>query len=136
MRRLIVLSVLAAATLTALPALASPTIRLVIIHFVQGCHVWGTVDSQPLGPTRTIVVARGARVQIRVNCPMTFDLTQVAGPRIAGGTGRIYPGTVRAVTFVRAGVYRFQAVNVQSSSELGLQTMGADNVLVLTVRVR
>jgi hypothetical protein len=136
MRRLVLLCVLAVATLTAPPALAAPTIRLAIIHFVQGCHVWGTVDSQPLGPTRTIVLTRGAQVQIRVNCPMTFDLTQVAGPRIAGGTGRIYPGTVRTVTFARAGVYRFQAVNVQSSSELGLQTMGADNTLVLTVRVK
>jgi hypothetical protein len=128
--------VLVAAALTAPPALASPTVRLAIIHFVQGCHVWGTVDSQPLGPTRTVVLARGSRVQIRINCPMTFDVTQVAGPAIAGATGRIYPGTVRTLTFAHAGVYRFQAVNVQSSTELGLQTMGADNTLVLTVRVK
>ena len=136
MRRLLPLLLLLGASVAAPTALASPTVRLTIIHFVQGCHVWGTVDSQPLGPTRTIVLARGSRVQIRVNCPMTFELTQVAGPSVAGGTSRIYPGTVRTVTFARAGVYRFQAVNVQSSSELGLQTMGADNTLVLTVRVR
>jgi len=135
MRRLLPLLLLVGASVAAPTALASPTVRLTIIHFVQGCHVWGTVDSQPLGPTRTISVHRGTRVQIRVNCPMAFDFTQVAGPKLDLGATRTYPGTVRAVVFTRTGVYRFRAVNVQSSTDAGLQTIGSDNVLFLTVRV-
>jgi len=37
---------------------------------------------------------------------------------------------------VRKGVYRLKAVNVESSAQQGLQTLGPDNTLVLTVRVR
>jgi len=135
MRRLLIPCVLVALGVSAAPALASPTVRVTIIHFVRGCHVWGTVDSQPLGPTRTIAVHRGTRLQIRVNCPMAFDFTQVAGPQIDLGASRTYPGTVRTIVFAHPGVYRFQAVNVQSSTDAGLQTIGSDNVLVLTVRV-
>jgi hypothetical protein len=103
---------------------------------VQGCHVWGTADGQPTGPNRTIVVKRGTRLEIRINCPMSFDFTQLSGPKLALGDARTYPGTARTIRFVRTGVYRLQAVNVESSEQQGLQTLGPDNTLVLTVRVR
>ena len=38
--------------------------------------------------------------------------------------------------FRKAGVYRLTAKNVQSSAEVGLQTLGPDNTLTLTVVVR
>jgi hypothetical protein len=123
--------------IVALPAVAaSSTVRLEIVHALHGCHVWGTGDSQPLGPSRTIAVRKGTRLEIRVNCPMAFDFTQLAGPKLDLGDPRTYPGTVRAIVFARAGVYRLQAVNVQHSEDVGLQTLGPDNTLVLTVRVR
>lgn len=94
------------------------------------------MDSRPLGPSRTIAVRRGTRLEIRVNCPMSFDFTQLAGPKLDLGDPRTYPGTVRTIVFEHAGVYKLQAVNVQHSDDLGLQTLGPDNTLVLTVRVR
>jgi len=136
MRRLVLLVVLAAGAAFAPAAVASPTLRLTIVHFVQGCHVWGTADGQPTAPNRTIVVRHGTRLEIRINCPMSFDFTQLSGPKLALGDPRTYPGTARTIRFVRKGVYRLKAVNVESSAQQGLQTLGPDNTLVLTVRVR
>jgi hypothetical protein len=42
---------------------------------------------------------------------------------------------VRTLVFAKKGVYRIQATNVESSEQMGMTTIGADNVLVLTVRV-
>ena len=67
---------------------------------------------------------------------MSFDFTQVSGPKLALGDPRTSPGTARTFRFARKGVYRFKAVNVESSAQQGLQTLGPDNTLVLTVRVR
>ncbi len=120
---------------TGAAAVASPTVRLTIVHVVQGCHSWGDVASNALGPSRTIAVKRGTRLQIRMNCPMSFDFAQLAGPALALGDPRSYPGTVRTIVFAKKGVYKLQATNVESSEQMGMTTIGADNVLVLTVRV-
>lgn len=130
------LVVAGAAGVLAPAAVASPTVRLAIVHVVQGCHVWGTVDSQPLGPTHTVVLKRGSRLEIRVNCPMSFTFSQLSGPKLPLGDRRTYAGTARTILFTRAGVYELRAVNVESSEQLGMATLGPDNVLVLTVRVR
>jgi hypothetical protein len=135
-KRLALLLVLGAVGTIAPAAVASPTVRLAIVHVVQGCHVWGTVDSKPLGPTRTIVLKRGTRLEIRINCPMSFDFSQLSGPKLQLGSPRTYAGTARTITFVRAGIYRLQAVNVESSEQMGMATLGPDKVLHLTVRVR
>lgn len=135
-KRLALLLVLGAAGTLAPAALASPTVRLAIVHVVQGCHVWGTVDSKPLGPTRTIVLKRGAHLEVRINCPMSFDFSQLSGPKLRLGSPRTYAGTARTITFDRAGIYRLQAVNVESSEQMGMATLGPDNVLHLIVRVR
>jgi hypothetical protein len=136
MKRLALLLSLAAAGVLAPAAAASPTVRLAIVHVVQGCHVWGTADSEPLGATRTVMLKRGQRLQIRINCPMSFDFTQVAGPKLELGNQRTYPGTVRTIVFTKAGVYKLKAVNVESSGQMGMATLGPDNTLLLTVRVR
>ncbi len=120
---------------TGTAAVVSPTVRLTIVHVVQGCHSWGDVASNALGPKRSIAVKRGTRLQIRVNCPMSFDLVQLAGPTLALGDPRLYSGTARTIVFAKKGVYKLQATNVESSAEMGMTTLGADNVLVLTVRV-
>jgi len=117
-------------------AVVSPTVRLTIDHIVEGCHSWGTAESEPLGPTRTIVVRRGTRLQIRVNCPMDFVFSQTAGPKLALGDPLTHTGTVRTIVFRKAGFYKLRATGAQTSEQLGLQTLGTDNVLVLTVRVK
>jgi hypothetical protein len=105
------------------------------MHVVEGCHVWGTNDSQPLGPKRKISLGRGSKLVIRDNCSMSFNFSQVAGPKLHLGDPRTYPGTTRTIVFRRAGLYRLKATNVESSQDMGLQTLGPDNTLVLTVRV-
>ncbi len=138
MRKLLLGLVLAAAAIgvpTGAAAVASPTVRMTIVHFVQGCHVWGDVSGSPQSPTRTLAVKHGTRLQIRVNCPMSFNFVQLAGPKVALGDPLSQPGTVRTIVFAKKGVYRFQATNVETSEQQGLQTLGPDNVLRLTVRV-
>jgi hypothetical protein len=134
-KRLLVATVLGC-TLTLVPsAAASPTVRLAILHVMRGCHVWGTQDSRPLGATRTLVIKPGTKLEIRINCPMAFDVVQLAGPKVIDPS-RWQTGTSHTIRFARRGLYKLQAVNVQSSEEMNLQTMGSDNALLLTVRVR
>jgi len=115
---------------------ASPTVRLALIHALRGCHVWGTADSRSLGVSHTVELKRGGRIEIRVNCPMAFAIKQLAGPKLALGGSPWQPGTAHTLVFAKPGLYRLRAVNVQSSEEMGLQTLGPDNVPVLIVRVR
>jgi hypothetical protein len=114
---------------------ASPTLRMDIVHVVRGCHVWSTAKGQA-GPAAKVTLKPGTRLQIRVSCPMDFDFRQIAGPKLFLGDPRTHTGTVRTIVFKKAGVYRLTATNVQSSTEMGLQTLDADNTLRLTVVVR
>jgi hypothetical protein len=66
---------------------------------------------------------------------MSFNFVQLAGPKVALGDPLSQPGTARTIVFAKKGVYKFKATNVQTSEEQGLQTLGPDNVLRLTVRV-
>lgn len=116
-------------------AVASPskTVALQIVHTVRGCHVWQS--SHDLGPAGVLRLKRGDRVQLRVSCPMDFKLTQVRGPKLRLGDPVMHTGTSRTIVFAKTGVYVISAVNLQSSTDMGLQTLGPDNTLTLTVRV-
>lgn len=94
------------------------------------------LGSRQLGPSAIVTVKPGTKLKLRVSCPMDFDFMQVAGPKVALGGSRFYAGTTRVLTFKKAGVYRFAARNVQTPEEVGLQTLGDDNSLKLTIRVR
>ena len=116
-------------------AAASPTVRMAIVHTVSGCHVWQT-GTTTRGPATKVTLKRGTRLELRATCPMDFDLFQVAGPKLALGAPRMYAGTTRTLVFRKPGVYRLTAKNVQSSEQQGLQTLGQDNTLTLSVVVR
>ncbi len=115
-------------------AASTPSFRMSIVHYVRGCHVWKTTGLR--GTKATVTVKRGTRVEIRLSCPMDFDFRQLRGPRLVLGNPRTSAGTSRTIVFRRAGTYVLIARNVQSSAEQGLQTLGADNVLSLTVVAR
>ena len=136
MRKLALLVFVSAAVVLVPAAAASPTVRLTLIHVMRGCHVWGTADGQPYAAQKTVTVKRGTRVEVRISCPMAFDVTQVAGPSLGIGTQRWETGTSHAFVFKKVGVYKLKAVNVQSSAEMNLQTLGPDNNPLLVVRVR
>ncbi len=117
----------------AVAAAASPTtVKLAILHVLRGCHVWNVSKA----PAVKLTLKVGDRLASRPTCPMHFDFRQVGGPRLAFGDPRVLAGTSRVVVFRRPGVYRRPATNVQTSADVGLQTLGADNVLTLTVIVR
>ena len=111
------------------------TVSMSIVHVLRGCHFWA-LGSKQLGPSAIVTVKPGTKLKLRVTCPMDFDLTQVAGPKVALGGTRFYAGTTRVITFKKVGVYRFAAKNVQTSDEVGLETLGDDNALRLTIRVK
>lgn len=139
MRRLLpwlLAAVAAVAVPTAAAAAVSPRVRLTIVHVVKGCHSWGTVDSVATAPTQKLTVRRGTRIDIRVNCVMDFLFSQTRGPKLPLGDPLTHSGTVRTIVFRKPGVYRLRAVSPKSAEESGLQTLGPDNVLVLTVTVR
>jgi hypothetical protein len=115
-------------------AASTPSFRMSIVHYVRGCHVWKTTGLR--GAKTTVKVKRGTRVEIRLSCPMDFEFRQLRGPRLALGNPRTSAGTSRTIVFRRAGTYVLVATNIQSSAEQGLQTLGADNVLSLTVVAR
>jgi len=73
---------------------------------------------------------------MRVSCPVDFEFSQTAGPKVDLGEGRTLAGTTRRILFRRPGIYKLVAKNVQTSTEAGLQTFGEDNALSLTVRVK
>lgn len=108
-------------------------IVLTIVHTVNGCHVWQT--NRDLGPRATLSLHRGQAVQLHVTCPMNFSLVQVSGPKLALGGPVVYTGTQRTIRFAKKGVYVLRGTNLQSSAQVGLQTLGPDNTLTLTVRV-
>jgi hypothetical protein len=114
-------------------ATPSKTVQLAIIHTVSGCHIWQTAHAH--GPSTTLKLKRGDKITLRVSCPMDFQLVQVKGPRLSLGDSTLHTGTQRTITFSKRGVYVLQARNVQSSAAMGLQTLGPDNSLRLTVTV-
>ena len=112
----------------------SKTVRLTIVHTVEGCHVW--VSDHTLGANAALKVKPGTKVVVRVSCPMNFTVTQRRGPALKLGDPTFYTGTQRTIVFSRRGVYVISAVNIQSSEQMGLQTLGPDNQLTLRVIVR
>ena len=109
---------------------AAQTVRLTIQHVVQNCHVW-----KGRGTSTRVTVKRGARIVIRSDCPMDFDLAQVNGPKVALGGPRLYTGQSKTLAFRKAGTYRFTVTNVQIPEDRGLVVLGQANVLGLTVVV-
>jgi len=114
-------------------ATPSKTVTLKIIHAVSGCHVWQTTHT--LGASGTLTLRSGGKIVLRVNCPMDFTITQVRGPKLAFGDPTFHTGTTRTLVFVKRGTYVLRAVNLQTSEQQGLQTLGPDNILNLTVKV-
>ena len=104
---------------------------LEIKHYVRGCHVFAKNER----PSVKLTLRKGDRIQLVDHDVMDFDIRQAAGPRVGLGDPRIRRSEVRTLAFRRAGLYRFEARNVQTSGELGLQTLGPDNTLQIVVRV-
>lgn len=144
MKRWLLVVVAVVALFAAAPggtAVGVATVRLVIAHVLEHCHVW-TIAPKPLGAYRTlgasarITIRPGTRLVIRSDCPMDFDFVQTGGPPLRLGDPRTYAGTSRTIVFAKAGVYRLTATNVQTPEERGLTVLGEPNTLKLAVTVK
>jgi hypothetical protein len=120
------------ATLVAVAA-PSKTVQLVIVHTVSGCHIWQSAHAH--GPTTALRLKKSDRITLHVTCPMDFQLVQVKGLRLALGDATLHTGTQRTIVFSQRGVCVLRATNVQSPADMGVQTLGPDNSLRLTVTV-
>jgi hypothetical protein len=144
MKRWLVVAVAVAALVSAAPggtAVGAATLRLVIVHVFEHCHVWTVAPSQlgayrTLGASARLSVRPRTRVVIRSDCPMDFDFSQTGGPRLHLGDPRTYAGTSRVIVFTKPGVYRLTATNAQTPEERGLTVLGEPNTLKLTVTVK
>ena len=114
-------------------AAPSKTVQLAIVHTVSGCHIWQGTHSH--GPATVLKLKQGDKITVHVTCPMDFTLVQLKGPRLVLGDPTLHTGTQRTIRFAKRGVYILQATNIQSSADMGLQTLGPDSSLRLTVTV-
>jgi hypothetical protein len=132
MRRVIIaLAALVAGLVAVQVGAARPATVLEIKHHFRGCHVFSTNDL----PAITARLRKGDRIKLVDHDPMDFEITQTAGPRIPLADPQLRRSEVRLLVFRKVGLYRFRATNVQSSEELGLQTLGPDNTLTIVIRV-
>jgi plastocyanin len=140
-KRTIRLAPFALAALAAL-ALASGapargTTTITISHHMQGCHVW-SVNSGPQRPNLSVVIAPGSTLRFVNNDVMPHKLIQTAGPKLRV----VHPGmnkmaSTSTIKLTQKGVYRFTTKAGEDYKwAASMKTVGEDNVLHLTVRVK
>jgi len=128
---------------------ASKHATLAIRHQLRGCHAW-SVNGGAYKASQTVVIHRGGWVSVTNNDVMPHKLVETSGPavafsRLTAGTGmglkRTFApamlgrmGAAAKISFSRAGVYEFTTKPGEDYMK-GMKTIGADNVLKLTVVV-
>jgi plastocyanin len=134
----------AALTLAALAALAvtsaapaGGTATVTIMHQMRGCHSW-SINSGPFKPSLSISVSAGTVVRFTNNDVMPHELVQAAGPKMRLAHPNMSKvGASATVKLTQKGVYRFTTKAGEDYAWAGSpKTVGADNVLHLTVRVK
>lgn len=119
---------------SSLAATGSPsrTVKLMIVHVQSGCHTWSTGKMQP--PEMSLALHRGDRLSVGNVDVDAHRLVQSAGPKLRF-MATMMTGKGTAITFSKAGVYRFRTVVVEMPGMPDVKTSGRDHNLVLTVRV-
>jgi len=151
MRRfLLPLAVVAVALAVVAPATAKPAVSVTIRHQTKGCHAW-SVNGGAYTAAHTLHAKRGTVLTIKNLDIMPHQLVQQAGPRLAfvnlrapahamGLKGPYKPGDMAKMgastrlVLVKAGTYRFTTRGGEDYVK-GVETIGEDNVLELTVVV-
>jgi plastocyanin len=134
----------AALTLAALSALvvssaapAGGTGTITIRHQTRGCHSW-SFNSGPFKATQSITVKAGTVLRFTNNDVMPHRLVQAAGPKLRlAHPSMIKMASSATVKLTQRGVYRFTTKPGEDYAWAGtMKTVGEDNVLHLTVRVK
>lgn len=156
MKNTLIISIVAALALVvasaAVGSSASSHSALVIRHQLRGCHAWA-VNGGVFKPSQTVALRRGDWISVTNNDVMPHKLIEISGPALTitrlspgmagegmGLKGTFAPamlarmGAAAKLTFAKAGVYRF-TTKPGEDYMAGMKTIGADNVLKLTVVV-
>ena len=134
-------AVLALAALSALAvtsaAPAHSTATVTIRHQTRGCHSW-SFNSGPFKASQAITLRVGTVLRFTNNDVMPHKLVQAAGPKMQ----LVHPKMIKmassaTVKLTQKGLYRFTTKPGEDYAWAGtMKTVGEDNVLHLTVRVK
>jgi hypothetical protein len=150
-RSMSILATAGAALLLAAPAGSSAGATLVIRHQTRGCHAW-SLNGGPYEASQRVALPRDSTLVVVDNDVMAHKLVRTSGPAVTmrktGTTGMMdvshefkgpgvmaHMGAAVAVTFAKAGTYRFTTKAGEDYMK-GMKTIGEDNVLRLAVVVR
>ena len=130
------LAALAALVVTS-AAPAGGTATIAIRHATRGCHSW-SMNSGPFKASLSISVGAGTVVRLTNNDVMPHTLIQTSGPKVRLTHPKmIKMASSATVKLTRKGVYRFTTkVGEDYAWAASMKTIGEDNVLRLTVRVK
>jgi plastocyanin len=130
------LAALAALTVTS-AAPAGGTATIAIRHQMRGCHSW-SFNSGPFKASLAVNVRAGTVLKFTNNDVMPHKLIQAAGPKVRF----VHPNLSKiassaTVKLTQKGVYHFTTKPGEDYAWAGsMKTVGEDNVLQLTVRVK
>lgn len=130
------LAALAALAVTS-AAPAGGTGTMTIRHQTRGCHSW-SFNSGPFKASQSVSVKAGMVLRFTNNDVMPHKLIQAAGPKMRLSHPNMSKmGSSATVKLTQKGVYRFTTKPGSDYAWAGvMKTVGADNVLSLTVRVK
>ena len=128
-------ALVALAVTSAAPAGGTATIA--IRHATRGCHSWA-FNSGPFKPSLSVSVSSGTVLRFTNNDVMPHKLVQTAGPKVRlvhqNMSKMASSATVKLTT---KGIYRFTTKPGEDYPwASSMKTVGEDNVLRLTVRVK
>jgi plastocyanin len=125
----------ALAVTSAAPAGGTGTIA--IRHQMRGCHTW-SFNSGPFKASQAVTVKVGTVLRFTNNDVMPHKLVQAAGPKMRlSHPNMIKMASSATVKLTQKGVYRFTTKFGEDYAWAGsMKTVGEDNVLRLTVRVK
>jgi hypothetical protein len=118
-------------------AAASGHASLLIRHQLKGCHAW-SVNGGAFKPSQSITLRRGSWLSVTNNDVMPHTLVLTSGPALQIAHATLgHMGASLKVTLAKPGIYHFRTkAGEDYPSMSGIKTIGADNVLTLTVVVK
>ena len=131
------LAALAALVATSAAAPAGGGATITIRHQMRGCHSW-SFNSGPFKASQSVSVKAGTVLRFTNNDVMPHKLVQAAGPKVRlAHPSMIKMASSATVKLTQKGVYRFTTKAGEDYAWAGsMKTVGEDNVLHLTVRVK
>jgi len=126
-----------AALMVAAAAPAGGGATITIRHQMRGCHSW-SFNSGPFKASQSVSVKAGTVLRFTNNDVMPHKLVQTAGPKVRlAHPNMIKMASSATVKLTQKGVYRFTTKAGEDYAWAGsMKTVGEDNVLHLTVRVK